>query len=94
MKCDMKADWAGDTNGRRFPETGLRSGGHDAQGEVQAGSRDASRIRLGWLIERSTRGWGKPTTWGRTRREHVARKGNSCRTLSDWNNVSQPHCGE
>jgi len=46
----------------------------------QAGSRDADRIRMGWLIERSTRRWGKPATWGRTRREHAARKGNSCRT--------------
>jgi hypothetical protein len=35
---------------------------------------------VGSRIERSTRRWGKPTTWGRTRREHGARTGNSCRT--------------
>ena len=44
------------------------------------GNGNAHRIRLGSRIEHSTRRWGKPTTWGRTRRKHVARKGNSSRT--------------
>src|SRR5262245_41031806 len=40
----------------------------------------AHRMWLGSRIEHSTLRWGKPTTWGRTRRKHVARKGHSSRT--------------
>src|SRR3989442_821733 len=40
----------------------------------------AHRMRLGSRIERSTPRWGKPTTWGRSRRKHAARKGHSSRT--------------
>jgi hypothetical protein len=40
----------------------------------------AHRMRLGSRIEQSTLRWGKPTTWGRTRRKHAARKGHASRT--------------
>src|SRR6516162_1688525 len=40
----------------------------------------AHRMRLGSRIERRTPRWGKPTTWGRSRRKPVARKGHASRT--------------
>jgi len=40
----------------------------------------ACRMRLRSRIERSTRRWGKPTTGGRSRRKHGARKGHASRT--------------
>ena len=40
----------------------------------------AHRMRLGSRIERSTPRWGKPITWGRSRRKHAARTGHSSRT--------------
>ena len=46
----------------------------------------AHRMRLGSRIEHSTLRWGKPTTRGRSRRKHAARKGHAsrtCRTGSD-----------
>ena len=46
----------------------------------RTGNRNARRMRMGSRIERSTLRWGKLTTWGRSRRKHVARKGHSSRT--------------
>jgi len=40
----------------------------------------AHRMRMGRRIARSTLRWGKPATWGRTRRKHAARKGHAART--------------
>src|SRR5262245_22194731 len=42
--------------------------------------RESHRMRLGNRIEHSTLRWGKPTTGGRSRRKHAARKGHSSRT--------------
>jgi hypothetical protein len=68
-------------------ESQLGRRGSTVEGKVR-------RMRMGSRIEHSTRRWGKPTTWGRTRREHVARKGNSSRTHVGPGKMSQPHCGE
>ena len=40
----------------------------------------ARRMRLGSRSERRTPRWGKPTTRGRSRRKHAARKGHAART--------------
>ena len=70
---------------RGNPETeqcwNLRAAAHQVRGRRRStGNGNAHRMRLGSRIERSTLRWGKPTTRGRTRRKHAARKGHSSRT--------------
>ena len=80
-------------HGRGNPETDLcrnlscdvKSPSGRRRSTVKGKSR---RMPLGSRIERSTRRWGKPTTWGRSRREHVTRKGNSFRTR--WAGQNEP----
>jgi hypothetical protein len=72
-------------HGRGNPDTeqcwNLRTAVHHATGRRRSTvTGKAHRMRLGSRIERSTRRWGKPTTRGRSRRKHAARKGNSSRT--------------
>src|SRR5262249_779918 len=72
-------------HGRGNPDTeqcwNLRTAGGRVTGRWRSTvTGKGHRMRLGSRIERSTLRWGKPTTWGRSRRKHVARKGNSSRT--------------
>ena len=70
---------------RGNPETApcwhRRAATHQGRGRRRrTGNGNAHRMRLGSRIERRTRRWGKPTTRGRTRRKHAARKGHASRT--------------
>ena len=63
------------------PGNGVGSGGISEQGA----SRWARNgyMPVGCLMGHSSRRLGKPATWRRTPRKHVALKANSCRTQSD-----------
>ena len=72
-------------HGRGNPDTAqgwnLRTVGEHVPGRWRSPvTGKAHRMRLGSRIERRTPRWGKPTTWGRSRRKHAARQGHASRT--------------